>query len=79
MYQAVFFDAGNTLFYTPIDGKERIRRVLASRGLEFTPEAIERAVAQVEEEPLGPDKPRYYLGVLEALGIGIREASWPDI
>jgi len=57
LYRAIFFDAGNTLLYTSIDRKERIRRALASRGLEFTLEAVGRAVAQVEGELLGPDKP----------------------
>ena len=82
MYRAIFFDAGNTLLYTSIDRKERIRRALASRGLEFTLEAVGRAVAQVEGELLGPDKPgvgteeeeeqfwrRYYPGILKALGV----------
>lgn len=82
MYRAIFFDAGNTLFRTSIDSQERIRRALASKGLEFTLEAVERAIAQVREELLGPDKPwigteeqeayfwrKYYPGVLEALRI----------
>ena len=82
MYRAIFFDAGNTLLYTSIDRKERIRGALASKGLEFTLEAVERAVAQVEGELLRPDKPwvgteeeeelfwrKYYPGILKALGV----------
>jgi putative hydrolase of the HAD superfamily len=82
LVQAIFFDAGNTLFHTSFGRRERIRRALASKGLAFTLEAVEKGVSQVEGELLGPDKPRigteeeeahfwqrYYPGLLEALGI----------
>jgi len=82
LYQAIFFDAGNTLLHTAINRKERIRKALASKGLEFARETVEEAVAQVEGELLGPDKPwigteeqearfwrDYYPRILEALGV----------
>lgn len=57
MYQAIFFDAGNTLLHTAVDKGERFRKALASKGLEFAREAVKEAIVQVEGELLGPDKP----------------------
>ncbi|MFQ5987727.1 MAG: hypothetical protein ACE5H6_02625, partial [Dehalococcoidia bacterium] len=82
MYQAILFDAGNTLLHTAVNRRERIRKALASKGLEFAREAVKEAIAQVEGELLGPDKPwvsteeqearfwrDYYPRILGALGV----------
>lgn len=82
MYQAIFFDAGNTLLHTAFGRVERTRKALASKGLEFTSEIVEESIAQVEGELLGPDEPwigtdeqedhfwqAYYPRILGVLGV----------
>lgn len=81
MYKAVFLDAGNTLFHTPVPRQKRIGQVLARRGRQITPEAIETAMDQVRNEmwdsPLWPPKTarqekrwwlEYYTCLLDYLG-----------
>lgn len=58
MYQAVFLDAGNTLFHTPVSRRHRIVQALESRGRRADPEEIQTAMEQVRSDmwdsPLWP-------------------------
>ncbi len=40
MFQAVFFEADDTLFYTPIPHQERVRQALKRRGLQVDPKEL---------------------------------------
>lgn len=50
MYQAVFLDAGNTLFHTPVSHRERIVRALERRGRQVTLEEIAAIMEEVRSE-----------------------------
>jgi putative hydrolase of the HAD superfamily len=50
VYQAVFFDAGNTLFHTPVEREERIARALARRGLAVDRERLHEAMERARNE-----------------------------
>jgi len=62
MYQAVFLDAGNTLFHTPVPRRERIVRALERRGRQVDRGEIDAAMNQVRhgmwDSPLWPPETR---------------------
>lgn len=81
MYQAVFLDAGNTLFHTPVVRRDRIVRAMVNHGCHADPEEIKAIMEQVRSEmwdsPLWPlsDRTRedrwwleYYERLLDHLG-----------
>lgn len=81
MYQAVFLDAGNTLYHTPVVRRDRIVRALVNHGCHADPEELKAIMEQVRSEmwdsPLWPlsDRARedrwwleYYERLLDHLG-----------
>lgn len=58
MYQAVFFDAGETLFYVSLKREERIARALARRErsveMQILREADRQVDAEMQSSPLWP-------------------------
>ncbi len=62
MYQAVFLDAGNTLFHTPVSRRDRIAQALERRGrpadLERIEAIMERVRCEMWDSPLWPLKTR---------------------
>lgn len=81
MYQAIFLDAGNTLFHTPVTRRDRIVQALEHHGRPAAPDALEATMEQVRGEmwdsPLWPLTTReredrwwleYYERLLDHLG-----------
>jgi FMN phosphatase YigB (HAD superfamily) len=77
LVQAIFFDAGNTLFHTSFGRRERIRRALASKGLARTLEAVEKGVHSRMGEVSDRNPPRMAQRKRRPVsGGGTTPASW---
>ncbi len=50
MYEAMFLDAGNTLFHTSLSRRDRIVRAFEQHGRRVDPEEIEAIMEQVCSE-----------------------------